>query len=76
MSYGYSVRLIQLNNEADHTLIGVRLGRVCINHDISALDAANALRVSRQTIYHWFCGTYLPREETAARIQKYMDALA
>jgi DNA-binding XRE family transcriptional regulator len=76
MSYGYSVRLIKLNNEADNTLIGVRLGRVCIEHDISVLDVASALRVSRQTIYHWFGGTYLPKKETAARIQKYMDALA
>lgn len=76
MSYGYSVRLIQLNNEADDTLIGVRLGRVCINHDISVLDVAEALQVSRQTIYHWFGGTYLPKKETVARIRKYMDALA
>jgi len=76
MSYGYSVRLIQLNNEADDTLIGVRLGRVCIQHDISVLDVANELRVSRQTIYHWFCGTFLPKKETVARIQKYLDALA
>lgn len=76
MSYGYSVRLIQLNNEADDTLIGVRLGRVCIEHDISVLDVADALQVSRQTIYHWFSGTFLPKKETAARIRKYLDALA
>jgi transcriptional regulator with XRE-family HTH domain len=76
MSYGYSVRLIQLNNEADDTLIGVRLGRVCINRDISVLDVAEALQVSRQTIYHWFCGTFLPKKETAVRIRKYLDALA
>jgi transcriptional regulator with XRE-family HTH domain len=76
MSYGYSVRLIQLNNEADNTLIGVRLGRVCIEHDIPVLDVARELRVSRQTIYHWFCGTFLPKKEMVARIRKYMDALA
>lgn len=76
MSYGYSVRLVQLNNEADDTHIGVRLGRVCIENNIPAQDAANALNVSRQTIYHWFCGTFLPKKEMAARIRKYMDALS
>lgn len=62
MSYGYSARLIELNKRANKRLLGVRLGRVCIKHNIPVADVAFRLGVSRQTIYNWFTGASNPQQ--------------
>jgi len=54
MSYGYSVKLVSLNHSADGRLLGVRLGRVCIDRDIPVAEIAADLGVTRQTVYNWF----------------------
>jgi len=74
MSYGYSNRLIELNNNADGSLLGVRLGRVCIANDVPVSRVAGELKVSRQTVYNWFCGVSTPR--TRYTVQELIDSLA
>lgn len=76
MSVGYSRKLIHMNNEASESLIGVRLGRVCINNDVPVIDVANRLGVSRQTVYNWFCGAKSPQDQTIYAIQDYMAELS
>jgi len=61
MSYGYSARIIKLNEVADEKRLGVALGRVCIALDIPVSVIAGQTNVSRQTIYNWFMGSYDPR---------------
>ena len=75
MSYGYSNRLIELNKKADDTLLGVQLGRVCIERDVPVSDVAVHLGVSRQTIYNWFCGVNAPRAKVD-RIKEIISSLA
>ena len=75
MSYGYSNRLIELNREADDRLLGVRLGRVCIENDVPVSEVSYKLGVSRQTVYNWFCGANAPRDNLWA-IQDYIDSIA
>jgi len=74
MSYGYSNRLIELNKEADHRLLGVQLGRVCIARDVPVSDVAVHLGVSRQTVYNWFCGANAPRDKSQ-QIQEIIASL-
>lgn len=69
MGYGYSVRLIELNKQADKRLLGVRLGRVCIKHNIPVVDVASTLGVSRQTVYNWFIGETNPQKAIAPAVQ-------
>ena len=76
MGYGYSVRLLAINHAADSSLLGVRLGRMCLENNISVLDVAAALKVSRQTVYNWFCGTNIPNKKYVTAIENYMDGLA
>ena len=77
MSVGYSRKLIHMNDEASDALIGVRLGRVCINNDVPVIDVANRLGVSRQTVYNWFCGAKSPQDQTIKRaILDYMAELS
>jgi len=47
--------LIQLQ-QADPTLLGVRLGRLCVEANLPVAYVAPALEVSRNTVHLWFRG--------------------
>jgi DNA-binding XRE family transcriptional regulator len=70
MSYGYTRRLDSLNKQADGSLLGVKLGRVCIKREVPAAQVASQLGVSRQTVYNWFMGLHEPNEELIPLIKK------
>lgn len=76
MSQGYSLKLRDLNRRAPSTLLGVRLGRVCIKHDIPASRVADEMGVSRQTVYNWFRGTSQPNASLITRIERFISALS
>ena len=76
MSVGYSRKLIHMNDDASDELIGVRLGRVCINNDVPVIDVANRLGGSRQTVYNWFCGDKSPQDQPVDAILDYMAELS
>ena len=52
----YTVKVVELNAAADQTLLGVRLGRLCISQDISVNHVAKYLNVTKATVYKWFAG--------------------
>lgn len=72
MSYGYSLRLAELNEQADEQSLGVRLGRVCIAKNIPVADVAERLGVSRQTIYNWFSGATEPQGDSVSLVGEYL----
>jgi DNA-binding XRE family transcriptional regulator len=69
MSYGYTARLIVLNKQANISSLGVRLGRICVKHDVPVSTVAGALGVSRQTVYNWFTGGVRPKLAMEPRIR-------
>ena len=73
MGYGYSIRLVKLNKEADRKLLGVRLGRQCIKLGIPVAKVASSLSVSRQTIYNWFAGANIPRATQVELIKNFIN---
>lgn len=75
MSYGYSQRLIEAIQEADPKLLSVALGRLCLKLDIPVNDVAQALGVSRATVYNWFWGSSKPDPKRSARISEYIRKL-
>lgn len=75
MSYGYSVKLIEANREADGEHLGVQLGRQCIKHDIPVSKVADDLGATRQSVYNWFCGVSAPQGEFVRLIQDYLVQL-
>lgn len=72
---GYSIRVAEAIKEADGNLLGVRLGRVCLARDIPVSTVAEALGVTRQTIYHWFIGASEPRGQARGAIENYLTRL-
>lgn len=74
MSYGYSAKTIQLNKRADSSGLGVALGRAAIKLGISVADVAATLRVSRQTVYNWFVGSYAPKDSITKDVTKLLNS--
>ena len=75
MSSGYTLRLRDLNNKADKRKLGVRLGKLCIKHDVPVAVVAKRLGVSRATIYNWFCGVSAPQQSTVGLVELYIASL-
>jgi transcriptional regulator with XRE-family HTH domain len=73
---GYTIRIAQGIKEADGNLMGVKLGRVCLAQDIPVSTVAEALGVTRQTIYYWFLGRSEPRGPACESIEAYIANLA
>lgn len=70
MSYGYTTRVDKLNKEADGSSLGVKLGRICIKHDVPVSEVSAQLGVSRQTVYNWFLGVHEPNEDLSELIKQ------
>jgi predicted transcriptional regulator len=74
MSNGYSASLQARINQADSSLIGVQLGKFCMANDISVTRIAEALGVSRQSVYYWFVGSHEPSGPHVLKIQRLLAA--
>ena len=75
MSYGYSQRLVDANNNADVSSRGVYLGSRCIKLGISVSEVADRLGVSRATVYNWFWGVTSPVLHLQPRVIAYTHYL-
>lgn len=76
MMHGYSQRLIEHNRQADGHLLGVRLGRVCIERQTPVSAVAREFKVSRQTVYNWFTGAASPSPAYRALVDAYLAKLS
>lgn len=70
---GYSIRIAEAIKSADGNLLGVQLGRLCLERDISVAEVAHTMKVTRQTIYGWFSGTTSPRPSHESGIEAWID---
>ena len=75
MPKGYSISMAEGIKAADQKLIGVQLGRVCINKDIPVSDVASFFGVSRMTVYSWFRGKSIVSGKHAEKMKKLVDKL-
>lgn len=72
---GYSIRIAEAIKSADGNLLGVQLGRLCLERDIPVAEIASTLRVTRQTIYGWFSGATSPRPSHESEIRVWMEKI-
>lgn len=70
---GYTIRVAKEIKNADGDLPGVRLGRLCIERDVAVADVARILKVTRQTVYRWFCGKALPHPHHRKMIEELLS---
>lgn len=69
---GYSIRVAETIKSADGNLVGVQLGRLCLERDLPVTEVARIFGVSRQTVYGWFCGTTVPQPRHSDMIRGWM----
>lgn len=72
---GYTIRVAEAINNADGSLVGVQLGRLCIKHDIAVSQVARDLGVTRQTVYSWFSGKSEPQAYYATSVRRMIQEL-
>lgn len=72
---GYSIRVAEAIKKADGNSLGVQLGRVCLAQDVPVSTVAEALGVTRQTVYAWFMGDSKPQGPICDAIQSYIKTL-
>jgi len=68
-SRGYSFKSAKAIQAGDKTLVGVQLGKFCLNKDIPVAEVAAAMEVSRQTVYSWFTGQFRPSKVHKERLE-------
>ena len=76
MPVGYSFQMAEANKKANQSLLGVKLGKICIDRDIPVTDVAEFFSVSRVTIYSWFAGKSVVSGKHAEKMQKLISKLA
>jgi hypothetical protein len=54
----YSKKIIRLNADADASLMGVALGRLCIYRNVPVSEICRDLDVSKAAVYRWFTGKH------------------
>lgn len=76
MSKGYSTLTVQEIEDANQNLLGVKLGKICVQRDIPVTDVAEFFGVSRVTVYAWFRGKTVVSGKHADKMQKLITKLA
>jgi hypothetical protein len=76
MTKGYSTLTVQEVKEANQNLLGVKLGRICVERNIPVTDVSDFFGVSRVTVYSWFRGKTVVSGKHADKMQKLIAKLA
>lgn len=72
---GYSQSVIEANQLADPSNIGVMLGRACIAQKYPIALVAKELDISRQAVYHYFSGNANPAKDKESLIVQLIQKL-
>jgi transcriptional regulator with XRE-family HTH domain len=67
----YTSKIVRLNADADPTLLGVQLGRLCIYRQVPVADVAQALNVTKAAVYRWFSGKRDVSKHLRERVLEY-----
>jgi DNA-binding XRE family transcriptional regulator len=71
---GYSLSLIKQINGTPFTPF-TRLAMKAIELDVSIVDIADHLEVSRTAVYAWFLGRYEPSADKFTKLEKYLERM-
>lgn len=54
---------------------GVELGRLCVERDYAVSEVAEYIGVTRMTVYSWFYGYRVPKDENLAKVNALIEKL-
>ena len=75
MPMAYSKKIIRLNADADPTLMGVTLGRLCILHSVPVNEICRDLDVSKAAVYRWFTGKHEVGKHLRSKVDAYYRSI-
>ena len=75
MPKGYSLLTANEIREANKSLLGVQLGRICLEKDIPVTDVADFFDVSRVTVYSWFRGKTVVSGKYSDKMKRLIEKL-
>lgn len=73
---GYSTLTARDIREANQSLLGVKLGMICLDRDIPVTDVAEFFGTSRVTVYSWFRGKTVVSGKHVDKMHKLIAKLA
>ena len=68
---GYSLSMIKRVNKSSTPF--THLARCAIERDVSIVDIAKHLGVSRTAVYAWFMGRYMPNDDNFYKLGEYLE---
>ena len=71
----YSAKIIRLNADADPALLGVSLGRLCIQRQIPVNQVCQDLDVCKAAVYRWFSGKHEVGKHLRPKVIAYYRSL-
>jgi hypothetical protein len=74
MAKYYSEQYLLSLNGLNEKRLGVQLGKLCVKANLPPKLIANALGVSRMSVYGWFRGKPI-REKNIDKVEKLMDVI-
>lgn len=72
MARSYGQKFLLALSQNDGNLLGVQLGRLCVDANLPAAYVARALEVNSMTVYKWFRGRGI-REKKRKTVEVFMD---
>jgi hypothetical protein len=71
----YTKKIIRINADADSSLMGVALGRLCIYFNIPVNQISKDLDVSKAAIYRWFTGKHEVGKHLRPKVDAYYRSI-
>ena len=68
---GYSPKMLELVKNADPDQFGVKFAKFCVANNLSVVTVSEQLGVTRMTLYRWFAGGNVHKDNRDA-IKKFM----
>ena len=72
---GYTPKIIELVKNGDSDQLGVKFAKFCIAKKLSIEKVSKELGVTRMTLYRWFTGSNI-RKENRDAIKQFMKKIA
>lgn len=71
----YSAKIVERIMSADPAMLGVSLGRKCVERQIPVARVCRDLDVSKATVYRWFTGKREVNKHLRTKVQAYHRAM-
>jgi len=74
MAKSYSEKYLLSLNDLNEKRIGVQFGKLCVKANLPPSMIADAMAVSRMSVYNWFRGKVV-NQKNVEKVERFMDII-